>query len=103
MDIAEFQKSKKFQESKFLKEFAVEGRERAMLLNTKLMEEVGELSDQLLGKYQFQRESKKGKYSKEKYEEELCDVFHMLVLIAEDSGVDLDKVVEKRMQRERRE
>lgn len=102
MDIAEFQKSKKIQESKFLTEFDVKGRELTLLLNTKLMEEVGELSDQILGLHKFQRESKQGKYSKEKYEEELCDVFHILALLAEATGVDMNELVEKRVQRERR-
>ena len=103
MNIGDFQKHEQVRASRIITESGLEGRELAFMVNNKLMEEVGELSDQLLGKYGLQRKSKEGKYSKEKFEGELCDVIHMVAILAEITGADLAQLLQERVKRKRRD
>ncbi|MCT4614407.1 MAG: nucleotide pyrophosphohydrolase [Marinifilaceae bacterium] len=62
-----------------------------------LMEEVGELSRLIARKYGDQ--SFKNKESSKKIEDELADVFWVLICIANQTGVDLTKAFHKNIEK----
>ena len=63
----------------------------------KLVEELGELADEILTSMNLQRESKIAKFSQENVEDELADVMASVILLATELEIDLDKVMEKKI------
>lgn len=59
----------------------------------KLVEELGELSDEILTSMNLQRKSKIAQFSEQNIEDELADIFASLVLLAIELDVDLEKVM----------
>ena len=75
----------------------------------KLVEEVGELHAQLLGRSKLQRQGKSQEFSQANLEDEFADVVICAVILAQVAGVDLGKAllnkmeaVEKRVSAEKR-
>jgi len=98
MNIQELQEASDKQTEKFKTAYNLEGRELALAINTKIMEEFGELSDQLLGYFKLQRHDKLHKYSKEELEKELFDTLFTVIGIAGVADIDMNKVCEERTQ-----
>lgn len=63
----------------------------------KLVEELGELADEVLTSMNLQRESKIAKFSHENMEDELADVLASVVLLAEELDIDLDAIMERKI------
>lgn len=61
----------------------------------KVTEEVGELSDQVLGNLAYQREDKRAKYSKEAMAGELADSLIALFYLAHDLDIDVEEALQK--------
>ncbi|MDE2079387.1 MAG: hypothetical protein KGI73_03310 [Patescibacteria group bacterium] len=75
----------------------VSSRERVLARAVKLMEEVGELSDEVLGSLGFQRQEKLDAHTAEKMGAEAADVIITTFLLAKSLGVDLSDALEKKM------
>lgn len=77
----------------------VSERERALSRTVKLMEETGELADEILGSMGFQREEKlKGK-TPETLAEEFADVVITTLLIAKSMNVDVPAALESKIEK----
>ena len=75
----------------------VSDRERVLARAVKLMEEVGELSDEVLGSLGLQRQEKLEKHTKEKIGEEAADVIITAFLLVKSLDVNLSDALEKKM------
>jgi NTP pyrophosphatase (non-canonical NTP hydrolase) len=71
--------------------------QRIFARTMKLVEELGELADEILTSMNLQRESKIAKFSQENVEDELADVMASVILLATELEIDLDKVMEKKI------
>jgi len=96
MKIQELQAASDKQLEKFKEAYGLDGRELALAINTKLGEEFGELSDQLLGFYKLQRHDKLDQYSTEELEKELFDTLFTVFGVASATGLDLTEICKKR-------
>ena len=72
-------------------------RERAFAQWLKISEEVGELNEQILWKFGWQRTTKKDKISDEKLENEIADVILATIRLWRLLGLDIEKVLNKKM------
>ena len=73
-------------------------RERVFSQMLKVSEETGELSEQVLWKFGWQRISKKDKISDEKLENEIADVILATVRLGRLLDMDIEKLLEKKME-----
>lgn len=63
----------------------------------KIMEELGELSDEILTSMNLQRNSKIEKFSRENVEDEFADVLGSLILLGIELDIDVEKVMKKKI------
>lgn len=63
----------------------------------KIMEELGELSDEILTSMNLQRNTKIAKFSRENVEDEFADVLGSLVLLGIELDIDIEKVMKKKI------
>lgn len=63
----------------------------------KIMEELGELSDEILTSMNLQRNTKIAKFSRENVEDEFADVLGSLILLGIELDIDFEKVMEKKI------
>lgn len=73
-------------------------RERAFAQNLKISEEVGELSEQILWKFWWQRLAKMDKISDEKLATEIADVILATTRLARLLDIDLEKVLKQKIE-----
>ena len=78
---------------------AASERERILARTVKLFEEVGELSDEILGSMGWQRQEKLDKKTKETMAEEFADVLITTLLLAKTVGVDLEPALRKKFEK----
>ncbi len=65
----------------------------------KMMEKLGELCDDVLAQASLQRKKKLDAYDREKMEEEFADVIFTALLLAKAMGIDVEKAVERKMEK----
>ncbi|MBD3250295.1 MAG: hypothetical protein GF381_01870 [Candidatus Pacebacteria bacterium] len=63
----------------------------------KIVEELGELADEILTSMNLQRESKVAQFSRENVEDEFADVLGSLILLAIEMEIDIEKVIRKKI------
>jgi len=63
----------------------------------KIVEELGELSDEILTSMNLARDSKIAKFSRENMKDEFADVLGSLILLAIELNVDVEKVMRKKI------
>jgi NTP pyrophosphatase (non-canonical NTP hydrolase) len=63
----------------------------------KIVEELGELSDEILTSMNLARDSKIAKFSQENMEDEFADVLGSLILLAIELDIDVSKVMRKKI------
>lgn len=63
----------------------------------KLVEELGELSDEILTSMNLARDSKIAKFSRENMEDEFADVLASLILLAIELDIDVEKVIKRKI------
>jgi len=80
-----------------MKDGSISDRERVLARTVKLMEEVGELSDEILGSLGHQRQSKLDARNPENLSEEFADVIITAFLVAKSLDVDMPAALEKKM------
>jgi len=71
--------------------------QRVFTRTMKVVEELGELSDEILTSMNLQRDSKIAKFSRENLEDEFADVFGSLILLGNELDIDIEKVVKKKI------
>ncbi len=64
----------------------------------KLVEELGELSDEILTSMNLQRQSKIAQFTRENMEDELADVVASVVLLANELDIDLETVMQRKIE-----
>jgi NTP pyrophosphatase (non-canonical NTP hydrolase) len=63
----------------------------------KLVEELGELADEILTSMNLQRQSKIAQFTRQNIEDELADVLASVVLLAEELNVDVEEVMKRKI------
>jgi NTP pyrophosphatase (non-canonical NTP hydrolase) len=64
----------------------------------KIMEELGELSDEILTSMNLQRDTKIAKFSKNNVEDEFADVLASLILLGIEIDIDVEKVMKRKIE-----
>ena len=71
--------------------------QRVFARTMKIVEELGELSDEILTSMNLQRDSKIAKFSRENLEDEFADVLASLILLANEVDIDVESVIKKKI------
>lgn len=71
--------------------------QRVFARTMKVVEELGELSDEILTSMNLQRNSKIAKFSRENLEDEFADVLGSLILLSCELKIDIEKVMERKI------
>lgn len=71
--------------------------QRVFARTMKIVEELGELADEILTSMNLQRKSKIAAFTKENVEDEFADVMGSLVLLAIELDIDIAKVMRKKI------
>lgn len=71
--------------------------QRVFARTMKIVEELGELADEILTSMNLQRDSKIAKFTKENIEDEFADVLGSLILLAIELNIDIEKVMQKKI------
>lgn len=71
--------------------------QRVFARTMKIVEELGELSDEILTSMNLQRNSKISKFSRENLEDEFADVLASLILLSCELNIDVEKVIQKKI------
>jgi len=70
---------------------------RVFARTMKIVEELGELADDILTSMNLQRESKVAKFSRESLEDEFADVLGSLILLAIEMDINVEKAIQKKI------
>ncbi|OGJ16399.1 MAG: hypothetical protein A2632_02910 [Candidatus Pacebacteria bacterium RIFCSPHIGHO2_01_FULL_46_16] len=71
--------------------------QRIFARTMKVVEELGELSDEILTSMNIQRNSKIAKFSHQNVEDEFADVLGSLVLLALELKIDIETVIKRKI------
>lgn len=71
--------------------------ERVFARTMKLMEEMGEMSNEILTKMGFQRQSKIDAFKEHHLEDELADVIGSILLLAIELDIDIKPIMQKKI------
>ncbi|MFZ5376644.1 MAG: MazG-like family protein [Patescibacteria group bacterium] len=74
-----------------------DGQQRIFARTMKIVEELGELADEILTSMNLQRNSKIEKFSRENIEDEFADVLASLILLANEMDIDVEAVMKKKI------
>lgn len=72
--------------------------QRIFARTMKVVEELGELSDEILTSMNLQRNTKIANFSRENVEDEFADVMGSLVLLGIELDIDVEKVMKKKIE-----
>ena len=72
-------------------------KQRIFARTMKIVEELGELSDEILTSMNLQRNSKIANFSRENLEDEFADVMGSLILFGIELNIDIGQVVERKI------
>lgn len=70
---------------------------RVFARTVKVLEELGELADEILSSMNLQRTSKVERYTREHLEDELADTMGSLVLLAHELDIDLETIMQRKI------
>lgn len=70
---------------------------RTFARTMKIVEELGELSDEILTSMNLQRNSKIAKFSHQNIEDEFADVLGSLILLAIEMDIDVEEVIKRKI------
>ena len=71
--------------------------QRVFARTMKIVEELGELSDEILTSMNLQRDTKIEKFSKQNVEDEFADVLGSLVLLGIEMDLDIEKIMQRKI------
>ena len=93
--VAEYEKISKF----LNKKWPLKNKEQRTFARTmKIMEELGELSDEILTSMNLQRNTKIAKFSHQNIEDEFADVLGSLILLGIELDIDLSQVMKRKIE-----
>ncbi len=72
--------------------------QRVFARTMKVVEELGELADEILTSMNLQRNSKIAAFSRENLEDEFADVFASLILLSTELNIDVEAVIKKKIE-----
>lgn len=72
--------------------------QRTFARTMKIVEELGELADEILTSMNLQRNAKIQKFSRENIEDEFADVLGSLILLAVELDIDVEEVIKRKIQ-----
>lgn len=72
--------------------------QRVFARTMKIVEELGELADEILTSMNLQRNSKIQAFTKENIEDEFADVMASLVLLANEMDLDVEKIMKRKLE-----
>lgn len=72
--------------------------QRVFARTMKIVEELGELADEILTSMNLQRNSKIEAFSRENIEDEFADVMASLILLANEMELDVEKIMKRKLQ-----
>lgn len=72
--------------------------QRVFARTMKIVEELGELADEILTSMNLQRNAKIEAFSRENIEDEFADVFASLILLANEMNLDIETVMKRKLQ-----
>lgn len=70
---------------------------RVFARTMKMVEELGELSDEILTSMNLQRNSKIASFSRENIEDEFADVLASLILLGSELEIDVEEVIKRKI------
>lgn len=71
--------------------------QRTFARTMKIVEELGELADEILTSMNLQRNSKIAQFSHQNIEDEFADVLGSLILLANELDIDVEKVIKRKL------
>ena len=74
-----------------------DGQQRIFARTMKIVEELGELSDEILTSMNLQRNSKIAAFSQQNIEDEFADVLASLILLANELEIDVEEVMRRKI------
>lgn len=72
--------------------------QRVFARTMKVVEELGELADEILTSMNLQRDSKIAAFTRENLEDEFADALASLVLLANELDIDVEKVIKRKIE-----
>lgn len=72
--------------------------QRTFARTMKVVEELGELSDEILTSMNLQRNTKIAKFSRENVEDEFADVMGSLILLGIELDIDVEEVMKRKIE-----
>lgn len=72
-------------------------KQRIFARTMKMVEELGELADEILTSMNLQRNSKVAQFSRENLEDEFADVLASLILLGNELEIDVEAVIRKKI------
>jgi NTP pyrophosphatase (non-canonical NTP hydrolase) len=72
--------------------------QRVFARTMKIVEELGELADEILTSMNLQRNSKIQSFTQENIEDEFADVLASLILLANEMDLDVEKIMKRKLQ-----
>jgi NTP pyrophosphatase (non-canonical NTP hydrolase) len=72
--------------------------QRIFARTMKIVEELGELADEILTSMNLQRNSKIAEFSHENIEDEFADVLGSLILLANEMDIDVEAVIKRKLE-----
>lgn len=95
------QLTKDYKEIKTLldkKQFIKDPQARIFGKTVKIMEELGELSQEIIASLRLHRNQRNENYKKENLEGEFADVIGSLMILADELNIDVENAVEKKIE-----
>jgi NTP pyrophosphatase (non-canonical NTP hydrolase) len=74
-----------------------DSQQRVFARTMKIVEELGELSDEILTSMNLQRNSKIAAFSQQNIEDEFADVVASLILLANELDIDVEEVMKRKI------
>ncbi len=71
--------------------------QRVFARTMKIVEELGELSDEILTSMNLQRDSKIAKFTQQNVEDEFADVLASLILLAIELNINIEEVIQRKI------
>jgi NTP pyrophosphatase (non-canonical NTP hydrolase) len=75
-----------------------DSQQRIFARTMKIVEELGELSDEILTSMNLQRNSKIAAFSQENIQDEFADVLASLILLAAELDIDVEEVMKRKIE-----
>ncbi len=98
MELDEIDKFIEFEEKRLIEYYKKDKNEVTMAMGFKVIEEVGELFDEILVHKGYQRKEKLNQLSKDGIEKEFADVIFTILLLAKRFNINIENAIKIKME-----